>query len=96
MSTDTPDLPPRVEAAERRRGFRLLRSESSVDPAYDPYGGLADAPQEITVRTCQTVGELIRHNFLYLLDCGEHDTLRRLMEEAANWLDEVPLPTEED
>jgi hypothetical protein len=58
--------------------------------------GSLTPPQEITVRTCQTVGELIRHNFLYLLDCGEHDTLRRLMEEAANWLDEVPLPTEED
>lgn len=92
MSTDTPDLPPRVQAADRRRGFRLLLAESSVDPAYDPYGVLADAPQEITVRTCRTVGELIRENFVYLLDRGEHGTLRRLMEEAADWLDEVPLP----
>lgn len=91
MASDEP-LPPRVQAAMDRRDFRLLLSKSSVDPAYDPYGVLPDTDQATLVRTCETVGELIRDNFLYLLDRGELDTLRRLMEEAAEDLDELALP----
>lgn len=85
-------LPPRVKASIRRRDFRLLMGESSADPAYDPYGVLPDSGPPGTVRTCETVGELIRENFLYLLDRGELDTLRRLLVEAAEEYDGLALP----
>lgn len=39
---------------------------------------------------CKTVGELLRSN-LYLLDCGELDTLNRVLAEQASMYDAVPL-----
>jgi hypothetical protein len=53
---------------------------------------LPDQQPEFTVRSCDTVGELIRENFLYLLDRGELVSLRRLLEECAEAYDDLALP----
>jgi hypothetical protein len=82
-----------ADALANVRGFRLLLSESSVDPAYDPYAVLPhEEGREATTSTCDTLGQLIRCNFLYLLDRGELGTLRNLLEQCAEEYAELAFP----